>query len=141
MWPKTFDQRLGAWYSLRQSVLHLPVPEALIQINAWWYLSPWRPYYLHWDDQANWPDPWQLLNDNTYCDVAKGLGILYTITMLERQDISTATLVQTDSGHNLVLVDNEKYILNWDRDTVLNNNLTIKIIRQYQQSEATQQYN
>lgn len=141
MWPKTFDQRLSAWYSLRQTVQDLPVEICLAKINQWWFGCPWRPYYLHWDDRTVWPDPWQLLSDNIYCDVAKGLGILYTVTMLEREDITDARLVLTDSGHNLVLVQDRKYILNWDKESVVNNNLTIKTIKQYQQSDVAQQYN
>jgi len=137
----TFDQRLDAWYSLREQVRNLSVHETLKSINQWWNQVPWRPYYLHWDDRASWPDPWQLLSDNVYCGVAKGLGILYTISMLDRQDIADARLVLSDLGHNLVLVDKKKYILNWDVDNVVNNNLTIKIIQQYTQSEAAQKYN
>jgi hypothetical protein len=141
MWPKTFDQRLSAWYSLRQTVSNLPIEICLAKINQWWFGCPWRPYYLHWDDRQAWPDPWQLLSDNIYCDLAKGLGMLYTVTMLERQDISDARLVLADSGHNLVLIQNTKYILNWEQESVVNNNLTIKTIKQYQQSEVAQQYN
>jgi hypothetical protein len=106
---------------------------ALNAINVWWFGAPWRPYYLHWDDQDTWPDPWQLLNDNVYCELARGLGILYTITLLERADIESADLILTESGHNLVQVNDSKYILNWEKDTVVNNNLELKIRRQYQQ--------
>jgi hypothetical protein len=74
---------------------------------------------LHWDDQAVWPDPWQLLSDDLYCPLARGLGILYTITMLDRQDLQDAVLVEVDSD-NLVLVDKKKYILNWDANSIVN---------------------
>jgi hypothetical protein len=77
---------------------------------------------LHWDDRADWPDPWQLLSDNIYCDLARGLGILYTITVLDRDDLQDAVLVDSDQG-NLVLVENGKYILNWDQSIGLNINL------------------
>ena len=110
-----------------ESVLH--------NINQWWFGCPWRPYYLHWDDQADWPDPWQLLSDDVYCELARGLGILYTISLLDRADLAPADLVLTSSGHNLVLVGKEKYILNWDSDTVVNNNLVFQIHRQYQQQQ------
>ena len=105
------------------------------QINAWWFHAPWRPYYLHWDDQATWPDPWQLLSDDIYCEVARGLGMLYTITLLDRADLTSASLILTETGHNLVLVEESKYILNWTPDTVVNNNLEFKIQRQYQQHQ------
>jgi hypothetical protein len=135
MWPTTFAARLESWNKLRAQCQNLPTESALKQINRWWFGTPWRPYYLHWDDQTTWPDPWQLLSDDVYCEVARALGILYTITLLDRKDMASARLVLTESGHNLVLVDQTKYILNWESDTVVNNNLDLKIRRQYQQQQ------
>jgi hypothetical protein len=106
---------------------------ALDAINAWWFSAPWQPYYLHWDDQATWPDPWQLLSDNVYCDLARALGILYTITLLDRADMASAELILTEDGDNLVQIAKEKYILNWKPDTVVNTFQAVKIKRQYQQ--------
>jgi hypothetical protein len=108
---------------------------ALEQINAWWQQTPWKPYYLHWDDQPRWPDPWQLLSDDVYCDLAKSLGILYTISMLDRADMADAELILTDDGRNLVLVDKTKYILNWSPDSVVNTFQEVKIARQLKQQQ------
>jgi hypothetical protein len=108
---------------------------ALKTINIWWFGAPWRPYYLHWDDQAVWPDPWQLLSDDVYCDLAKGLGILYTITLLDRADMVPAKLVLTQDGSNLVQVAKEKYILNWEANCIVNTNQVQTIKRQYQQHQ------
>ena len=120
-WPQTFERRLISWAQLRDSVRHQPVDDTLDAINRWWFLTPWTPYYLHWDDVKDWPDPWQLVNENIFCDVARGLGILYTIAMLERPDITDFCLI-TDGNHNLVLDLGEKYILNFQDDSIVNNN-------------------
>jgi hypothetical protein len=141
MWAPTFDRRLRAWYTLRESAQTLPMESALTAINTWWFQCPWQPYYLHWDDQDAWPDPWQLLSDNVYCEVARGLGILYTITLLDREDLTSASLVLTQTGHNLVLVDQTKYILNWEADTVVNNNQQVVVHRQLKQNQIHKQYN
>ena len=133
MWPQTFDARLASWTFLREQCQNLPVESALARINDWWFRAPWQPYYLHWDETRSWPDPWQLLSDNVYCEVARGLGILYTITLLDRADIAPAQLVLTNDGRNLVLVAKEKYILNWEPDTILNTNQPVTIRQQYQQ--------
>ncbi len=141
MWCKTFDQRLSSWYNLRQTVQTKSLDSALLDINQWWYRSPWQPYYLHWDDQSTWPDPWQLLSDNTYCYVARALGILYTITFVDRADMADAELILTKKGHNLVSVCQGKYILNWDQDTVVNNNHEVQKQRQLTQYQIKQRYN
>jgi hypothetical protein len=140
MWPATFALRLESWNNLRDRCQTLPMESALEAINSWWFDVPWRPYYLHWDDQLNWPDPWQLLNDNHYCDLARSLGILYTITLLDREDLGDATLILTESGDNLVQVAKSKYILNWDQDTVVNTIQAINIKKQLTQSAVKQQY-
>lgn len=135
MWPKDFADRLAAWSALRDQVQSMACEQALEQINAWWHQTPWKPYYLHWDDQPRWPDPWQLLSDDVYCPVAKGLGILYTISMLDRADMADATLVLTQDGDNLVQVQETKYILNWSPDSVVNTFQEVKIVRQLKQHQ------
>ena len=135
IWPVTFAARLESWNLLRDQTQNLPIKSALEQINAWWFGTPWQPYYLHWDDQATWPDPWQLLSDNVYCDLARGLGILYTISLLDRADMASTRMVLTEEGDNLVLVAKEKYILNWNPDSIVNTFQAVKIKRQYQKKQ------
>ena len=135
MWPKTFAARLESWTALRTLVQSQDLETALAAINQWWFNSPWKAYHLHWDDQAQWPDPWQLLSDDIYCDVAKALGILYTISLLDREDMADATLVLTEDHRNLVLVSKTKYILNWNSDSVVNTNQAVKIRRQFEQHQ------
>jgi hypothetical protein len=119
MWPGTFEERLPEWRRLRDQSTEQDLESALQSINDWWQHTPWRPYYLHWDDQKTWPDPWSLLADDVYCDLARALGILYTIMLIERKDVVAVELVQTEES-NLVLVNKGKYILNWGLSKVLN---------------------
>jgi len=121
MWLPTFAQRLDSWLQLRAQAAQVDSESALHLINAWWFCTPWRAYHLHWDDQPTWPDPWQLLSDNMYCGLARGLGIMYTIAMLNHSEMQDSYLVDTDSD-NLVLVAQKKYILNWGPEQVLNIN-------------------
>jgi hypothetical protein len=44
---------------------------------------------------------------------------MYTIAMLDREDLQDAQMIEYQSD-NLVLVSQEKYILNWDPDQVVN---------------------
>jgi hypothetical protein len=138
MWAHTFPERLTAWAQLRTQAAVLPPAQALAAINAWWFQTPWRPYHLHWDDQESWPDPWQLLDDNVYCGLARGLGIMYTITMLDRSELQDAVMFESGCD-NLVLVDKSKYILNWDADTVVNTSPDVTISRRHVSQDKIKQ--
>jgi hypothetical protein len=139
MWPRTFPERLQAWAALREQCTSADPHTALTAIDYWWQKTPWCPYHLHWDDRATWPDPWQLLDDNLYCSLARGLGIMYTIAMLDRKDIQDAVMFEAN-GDNLVQVGSEKYILNWSGGTPLNIIPGTKNLRrQISQQEILQQ--
>jgi len=141
MWPKTFQLRLDAWANLRTQAQSQDAETALTTINSWWFQCPWRAYHLHWDDQPTWPDPWELLSDNLFCDVARGLGILYTISLLDHPDLMDAELVLTAEGHNLVLVNKRKYILNWTPETIVNTNHKLEIKKCLTQIQVQNKYN
>jgi hypothetical protein len=119
MWPATFDQRLLEWRQLRIECQSQTLDECLLTINHWWFRTPWAGHSLHWDDCPEWPDPWQLLSEDRFCSLARGLGMLYTICLLQRSDLGDAELVECNQD-NLVLVQNRKYILNWDPDEIVN---------------------
>lgn len=119
MWPSNFSDRLNSWTRLRSETKSMDRESCLETVNQWWFQSPWSHYYLHWDDRQFWPDPWQLLQDNIYCNLARGLGIMYTLALLDRDDINDAILVEVGAD-NLVLVAGEKYTLNWEPDVIVN---------------------
>jgi hypothetical protein len=139
MWAPTFERRLESWSQLREHAISADLDIAIKSIDLWWQKTPWQPYYLHWDDQPTWPDPWQLLSDNTYCSLARGLGILYTITIIDRPDLQDACLTEV-GGDNLVLIQQGKYILNWQSDSMLNTNLEAKTNRLLSQQHIRHQY-
>lgn len=107
------------WNQLRKENLNSDFSIALQSINDWWQLLPIDLHYLHINDINKWPDPWELLADGIFCEIAKSLGIVYTLYLLERSDISDLEIIITDENNTLVMV-NEKYILNWAPGEVLN---------------------
>ena len=121
MWPQTYEDRLASWCQLRETNQTNDLETALLAVNDWWQAAPLSNYYLHWDDRRNWPDPWDLLADNIYCSLAKALGIVYTLHLMERIDITNMQLAQSQDGNdNLVLVNEGLYILNWAWGEMLN---------------------
>ena len=121
MWSNQFEERLAQWNQLRITASALPLEEALLAINNWWMQAPLVNHHLHWHDVPNWPDPWDLLADNLFCELARALGIVYTIHMIERDDITDMSLAYCqNTNDNLVLVNQGIYALNWAHNELLN---------------------
>ena len=116
----TFEERLLSWSSLREKAKFLPLEECLLQVNNWWQMLPITNHYLHVDDYRVWPNPWELLADNIFCDVAKALGIVYTLLLMEREDIMQCSIVATNN-ECLVKINNGIF-LNYAPKTLLNTN-------------------
>jgi len=134
-----FEDRLIQWNQLRENNNDNTLDQALYNINNWWQMLPIDSHYLHWEDTRNWPNPWDLLADGIFCGLAKSLGIVYTLQLINRADINDITLVQTNEGDNLVLVNQGLYILNWSPTEILNNDtLQIEITRTMDPSVVTQ---
>ena len=124
IFQSTYEARLQDWFQLRKSVINLPIDKQCITIDEWWQRAPLVTHHLHPHDIDNWPDPWELLSENTYCEVARALGMCYTLLLLDISDVEMV-LSTNNIGEDvvLVLVDNAKYILNYWPNTVVNNNL------------------
>jgi hypothetical protein len=95
--------------------------------------------YLTWEDCTTWPGPWDLLSNNRYCELARSLGIAYTILMSSCTGIESLSVAQTDRG-NLVLVNHGKYILNWVPGELLNIDSTRISITRQATAEQLQQH-
>jgi hypothetical protein len=124
IFQSTYEARLQDWFQLRASVINLPIEQQCITIDEWWQHAPLVTHHLHPHDVDNWPDPWELLSENTYCEVARALGMCYTLMLLDITDVELV-LATNNIGEDvvLVLVDNAKYILNYWPNTVISNNL------------------
>jgi len=120
IWPNTFEERLPAWHALRHDAQHQDLDTALANINDWWWRAPMVNHTLIRQDPDSWPGPWDLLAQNSFCDLARALGMLYTVMMLQRGDVGHLELVETKET-NLVLVQQGKYIMNWSPGTIVNN--------------------
>ena len=141
MWPNSFEARLQEWADLRAEVIQMPIEPALNTINDWWFRAPMVNRYLHPMDMDNWPNPWELLSDNMFCDLARALGIVYTIISIEHPEIMKTEIAYTEND-NLVLVNEGLYILNWAPRTLLNINSTdFKIQRIVDSQRFKSKYN
>ena len=123
MWKTSYEERLADWFELRHASEHLPLEQQLHLINNRWFRAPMVNRVVTWDDPSDWPNPWDLLVNSGYCELARALGIVYTLMMLENPQYTDLSIIATGND-NLVLVDRGKYILNWAPGEVLNINST-----------------
>ena len=120
VFQQNYDTRLRSWYELRTKIENLDTESKCIEIDKWWQDAPLVNHHLHILDVTTWPGPWDLLVENTYCTVARALGMCYTLLLVGENSIEMVEA--TDKmGEDvvLVLVDNAKYILNYWPDMVL----------------------
>jgi hypothetical protein len=115
---------LQSWYQLRTDICNLSLSQKCIEIDKWWQAAPLVNHYLHHQEVSAWPGPWELLNDNEYCYLARGLGMIYTLLLLGIDDIDFCIATDDNSEEvAIVTVNRAKYVLNYWPDSVLNNNL------------------
>jgi len=117
--------RLRNWHELRTSLKDADIQTICVEVDKFWQKCPMSNHYLHPADIEDWPDPWNLLNDNNYCEYARALGMLYTLMLLGAQDIDFVDAIDDNANEVvLVMVDNAKYVMNWCPESVLNTDLT-----------------
>ena len=82
MFGKKYEDRLLEWSEFRKSLEHAndPIQDVINFYNAAPTVS------IHTDpwDKTTWPDPWELLQENQYCDFCRVLGMCYSLQLTER---------------------------------------------------------
>lgn len=125
MFHLSAEDRLRSWREFRSSIDSLPVEDALDQTAELWSRAPFVPYNLDMNQPGSWPDPWTLIYENVYCDVAKCLGIVYTLCLthhLRDAEIEIRVYKDLVTGYqyNLAWLDQGKYVLNMIDGQVVN---------------------
>lgn len=123
MWNLTPSERLRYWHDFRKRISTLTSAEAIEETHHLWCYAPYVTHYLTIDQIMNWPNPWELINDNYYCDLAKALGMVYTLYLTNHWIESTIEIYHDRSSkdeRNLVIIDEGKYVLNYLHDEIIN---------------------
>lgn len=123
MWNLLPYERLRSWHEFRKSISKKSLEEAVKDVQHLWSYAPYQTHYLHVDEVHLWPGPWEFIYENYYCDVAKALGIVYTLYLTDHKpemDIRVYNDPSTMEQYNLVFVEQGKYVLNYLHDEVVN---------------------
>ena len=118
-----YEARLKSWYDLRKSLEDSDIKTSCLAIDNWWQKAPLVNHYLHPNDVDNWPEPWELLVENNYCQLARGLGMVYTLQLVGIKDIDFCIAIDDNNEEcALVMVDSAIYVMNYYPNTVISNN-------------------
>lgn len=125
MFKLSTSGRLGHWKTFRSQINNLTLPEALTATNTLWQSCPFIPFYLDVEQPMTWPNPWELIAENYYCDLAKVLGIVYTLHLSDHGvNLDPEIRVYYDSTrryyYHIAYLAQGKYVLNLIEDEVVN---------------------
>ena len=117
--------RLDRWKSFRLSLNDFSIGKAIELTYELWTACPFTPFYLDPDNSKDWPDPWTLLDENYYCDLAKVLGIIYTLHLSDhgknlRPELRIYTNINTRHTYHIAYLCDGKYVLNLIEGEIVN---------------------
>lgn len=108
-WLGRPEQRLRSWRQFRLYLEKLSPSDAVAEVCKEWSMAPFVTKYLRPYDNVDWPDPWTLLNDGKFCNLAKALGIFYTLTLcIHFKDAPVELKIYSDLSnehYDLVFID------------------------------------
>lgn len=119
------DYRILYWREWRESLQEKDKLEILQEIATTWAQVPTGSQIIAQDTFDDWPNPWQLISDNYYCDLSIALGMCYSILLLDNyqdlyEDISLNIYKHNDNWVNLSSINRGKYVLNWSVGEIVN---------------------
>jgi len=95
--------RLSAWKELRTQIQAVEFLDDKVQLTlTFWKQAPIENPILDWDNSSRWPTPWELLNNNRFCESTLSLAVAMTLVMSEPslfEDIEL--LLITDRRHHV----------------------------------------
>lgn len=112
MFDKPFYERLRLWKELRTQLETAEDPYSMVL--DFWRNAPTTTIATDPYDKQTWPDPWEMLEQNEYCDFMKILAIFYTFQL-------TARFSQCQFGIHIFLDDKECntiYLLSVDKKSI-----------------------
>ena len=118
MFTGTYENRLRSWSNFRKILedSNNPLQDVVDQYNQIPTVS------IHTDawNQKSWPDPWQLIQENQYCDFARVLGMCYSLQLTDRFNGSNFEIHITtdyDKSENYYILVVDKYAIGYYNNT------------------------
>ena len=121
MFDKKYEERLITWANFRNELEEAEDPFRAVQ--ELYNRAPLVSIYTDPWDPSVWPDPWELLQENQYCEFCIVLGMCYSLQLTERfsSDIFEIHIYvdQEKSDMLYLLIINDEHVLGYDRYAVV----------------------
>jgi len=119
MFTKNFEEQLAAWKNFRNSLEESEDP--LRQVLEFYTQAPLTRISCDPWDQSTWAGPWELLEENQYCEFGIVLGMCYSLQLTDRFsgsnfEIHICTNNEKSETHYLLFVDNQ--VINYNNKVV-----------------------
>ena len=108
------NDRLAEWKRFRNQIEVSSCP--LQDVANLWSTAPFVPNYLNPYDNNHWPDPWRLILDGRFDNLAICLGMLYTLQLTQRFMHSQYEIHMS----NIPKMKDPAFYLSIDRSFILN---------------------
>lgn len=119
-----------SWRQFRTDLDSMSFHDCVHEVNKYYWTAPLSSTYYSPDLPGEWPGPWDLITLNHYDDIARALGMLYTIALTRHDNHDLAIHCYRDRknsrDYNLVWIDSGKYVLNYDLEVRVNNTLQLE---------------
>jgi hypothetical protein len=114
------------WKDMRKSFNAADGIETQLKtVSDFWNKAPTSRPYLDCLDTGTWPDAWLLIESKLLDHNTLGLGMFYTLLLSESKQWTADRLKlvwlrnQTESWERLVCVVDDRWLLNYDRDSIV----------------------
>jgi hypothetical protein len=108
MYNKKYEERLATWSEFRSSLEDSKTP--FLDVVEFYASAPKTRYAVDPWGQSTWPDPWQLLEENLYCEFSVVLGMCFSLQLTDKFsgsnfEIHISTNNKKAETHYLLFVD------------------------------------
>ena len=120
MFDKSYEDRLRAWHEFRNTIetAHDPIQHVIDHYDrapmVSLYTDPWTP--------STWPNPWELIQENQYCEFCKLLGICYSLQltdMFSQGNFEIHIGIDSEKSNTHYLLYVNEFIIGYKDDTYI----------------------
>lgn len=139
------NERLRDWKAFRKEVAGIAdIKEQLLTVQEYWNKQAFVSRYIDIDSPEDWPRPWKLIYNGTYCPFAKVYLMEQTLILADDERYKPKKLRlayaidQSISDSFMILIYDNKYVLNYQYDQIINFDFIKKtciIVQEYTESD------